>query len=397
MSTSQLFDWPTAKEALNAGWRVRRSAWTDRWIERWTGGLIWLILNDGTKRVVQNTDFDADEFLALDWTNLPVECVTTGTTAGTGTNGCPLPYSTSTSSSNTSSSSSSSSGTSSGSSTSVTADQPPSGGSGAGQVGAGNGGGGGGGGGSSSGGNTTRRDNQNVVWPQISLTIEDTQVNCYERTNYPDGFVKPIFMGTVSLSNPSGTVGSSVFFVSVKNGPNTVVSCSLGPGGSYGFQWSDPFPARPGSTLTFAARAWASGSPDIQASASATLLDWCQYSLAFDCEVSGGCHEGVGWVTVRDANATIIYDGCPNQGSLGMGAGVTITAGCTVSVQYSNTDGPCPGGHCCDAAKFRITLWHSGTNVLIGEANLNNGDDCGNRGPFTFTISQEQIDSLETP
>ncbi len=386
MSTSQLFDWPTGRAALNEGWRVRRSSWTDnRWLERWTGGLIWLILADGTKRVVQNTDFGADEFLALDWTNLPAECVTTGTTAGTGTNGCPLPYSPGTPGSSDSSTS--------GASSPVSPDQTPSGDSGAGQVGSGSGGGGGGGGTST----TIQRNNQNVVWPTISLTIEDTQVNCYEPSNYPDGFVHPILTGTVSLSNPSGTPGSSVFFVSVKNGPSTVVSCSLGPGGSYGFQWSDPLPSRPGSTLTSTARAWASGSPNIQASANVTLLDWCQYSLAFDCEVDGGCHEGVGWVTVRDANATIIYDGCPNQGTLGMGAGVTITAGCSVSVQYSNTDGPCPGGHCCDAAKFRVTLWHNGANVLIGEANLNNGDDCGNRGPFTFTISQEQIDALETP
>ncbi|XHR30424.1 MAG: hypothetical protein ACFUZC_07645 [Chthoniobacteraceae bacterium] len=394
MSTSQLFEWPTAKAALNAGWRVRRSGWTDRWLERWTGGLIWLILSDGTKRVVQNTDFGADEFLALDWTNLSTECVTTGTTAGTGTNGCPLPYSPSTPTSSTSGSSGSSS---TGSSSTVAADQTPSGAAGAGQVGSGSSGGGGGAGGGSGTNTTVQRNNRNVVWPQISLTIQDTQVNCYEPSNYPDGFVKPIFMGTVSLSNPSGTPGSSVLFVSVKNGPSTVVSCSLGPGGSYGFQWSDPYSAYPGSTLTFTARAWASGSPDIQASASATLLDWCQYSLAFDCEIDGGCHEGVGWVTVRDANAAILYDGCPNQGALGMGAGVTITAGCSVSVQYSNSDGPCPGGHCCDAAKFRISLWHNGTSVLIGEANLNNGNDCGNRGPFTFTISQEQIDSLETP
>ena len=383
MSASQLFDWPTAKAALNAGWRVRRSAWTDRWLERWTGGLIWLILSDGTKRVVQNTDFGANEFNAVDWTNLPPECVTSGTSAGTGTNGCPLPFTPSTPITPTDPTPP----------TPVDPSAPPSGGSDAGRTGSGGGGGGGG-----SGSNTPRRDPQNITWPTLSLSIQDNQDTCYERGNYPTDFVHPIVTGTVSLSQPTNYNGPSIFFVSVKNGPSTFAACSLGPGGSYGFEWTDPFPARPGSTLLFTARAWASGAPDLQTTASADVADWCPYSLAFDCAIEDGyCHTGVGWVTIRDSSGALVYDGCPDQGSLGLGAGVLITAGCTVTVQYSNSEGQCPGGHCCDRAVFNITLWHSGHSVAVGTANLNNGDDCGNRGPFTFPITQAMMDALDTP
>jgi len=386
MSASQLFDWPTAKAALNVGWRVRRSAWTDRWLERWTGGLIWLILSDGTKRVVQNTDFGSSEFNAVDWTNLPPECVTSGTTAGTGTNGCPLPYTPTTPTTPTTL-------TDPTPSTPVDPSSPPTGGSSAGQTGSGGEGGGGGG----SGSNTPRRDPQNITWPTLSLTIRDSKDSCYEPGMYSGEFVHPTFIGSVALSLPANYNGPSIFFVSVKNGPSTFATCSIGPGSSYDFEWNDPLPARPGSTLTFTARAWASGAPNLQATASAEVAPWCQYSIAFDCAVeSGYCHTGVGWVTIRDSSATIIYDGCPSQGALGMGSS-TITAGTTITVQYSNSDGPCPGGHCCDAATFNLTLWHNGHSVAVGTANLNNGSDCGGRGPFTFTITQAMLDSLVTP
>lgn len=89
----QYFDWPTAKQAMAAGWQVRRSAWTTQWLLQWLGGLYWLVFSDGTaSRVVQAADFGAAEFLATDWTNLPPPCITTGTVGGTSVNGCPLPF-----------------------------------------------------------------------------------------------------------------------------------------------------------------------------------------------------------------------------------------------------------------------------------------------------------------
>jgi hypothetical protein len=264
-AASQLFDWPTAKAALDDGWRVRRDSWTDdRWLERWTGGLIWLILNDGSKRVVLNTDFGADEFNALDWTNLLPECVTDGTSAGTGTNGCPLPYSpvpvTPTPTPTTPS-------------VPVDPSAPPSGGSGAGQTGSGGGGGGGGGGGSGS--NTPRRNPPNTSWPTLSVTAYDEKNDCYSRTQEDGDFVHPTFVVSVSMSSPANYSGPSFFFVTVKNASTVVGTGTLAPGGEQSFEWNDPNDAAPGTTLTFSARAWADGAPDLQGSGSGPLKPWC--------------------------------------------------------------------------------------------------------------------------
>lgn len=158
-------------------------------------------------------------------------------------------------------------------------------------------------------------------------------------------------------------------------------------------------PGIPGqSSFTFEARAHLPNSNcgDLTASATKTMQPWCAYEFQFWCEVSGGCHEGVGWVTIRSPGGTILYEGCPSQGVLGMG-NTTITAGTDITVQYSQSNGPCPGGHQCDAAVFRVELAHGGSRVVLGTANLNNGNDGGDRGPFTFTITQAMLDSLATP
>ena len=75
----------------------------------------------------------------------------------------------------------------------------------------------------------------------------------------------------------------------------------------------------------------------------------------------------------------------------------SITAGTDISIQYSQSNGPCPGGHQCDAAVFRVELASGSGHVVLGTADLNNGDDGGDRGPFTFTVTQAMLDSLATP
>lgn len=53
-------------------------------------------------------------------------------------------------------------------------------------------------------------------------------------------------------------------------------------------------------------------------------------------------------------------------------------AGYRLSVRYSDTEGPCPGGHYCNRAKFNIYV----NDIFIGVANLNNAggaDDEGSR------------------
>lgn len=49
--------------------------------------------------------------------------------------------------------------------------------------------------------------------------------------------------------------------------------------------------------------------------------------------------------------------------------------GVTIRVQYSNTLGPVPGGHSCDAAVYKIIV----NGITIGWADLNNADDSGDR------------------
>ena len=46
-----------------------------------------------------------------------------------------------------------------------------------------------------------------------------------------------------------------------------------------------------------------------------------------------------------------------------------------IIIRYSNQDGPCPGGHCCDAANYDVYIG----DRYIGNANMNNASDCGNR------------------
>jgi hypothetical protein len=133
----------------------------------------------------------------------------------------------------------------------------------------------------------------------------------------------------------------------------------------------------------------------------------CGVCINFECALEGGCHSGVGWVTMTDANGAVIYDECPS-GNVARAGGdcesSEIAFPITLTVQYNHTSGPCPGGHCCDRAVFKVmvtgcTSGRDDCDLEIGEANLNNescncrGSGC-NRGPFTFTITKAQIQSV---
>lgn len=63
--------WAEARAVAQAGGRVRRYGWTDRWLRRTRGNLYWIeLLSGASTRVVRNTDFTRTEFLAGDWTTL---------------------------------------------------------------------------------------------------------------------------------------------------------------------------------------------------------------------------------------------------------------------------------------------------------------------------------------
>jgi len=142
-----------------------------------------------------------------------------------------------------------------------------------------------------------------------------------------------------------------------------------------------------------------------QICANINLIDWrpvvFSWDPAWDTTPPGGisivcatddgiCHNGVGLVTVT-SQGTTLYSGCAGQGLLELSG---IEAGTTISIGY--TAGSC-GGHQCNAAIFRLELVGSGGNAVLGTANLNNEIDGGDRGPFTFTVTQADIDSLSAP
>lgn len=421
MSASVFFDWLTASQAGKDGHLVRRRAWTDRWLQYYNG-LWWFRVGTDTPSVVKAADFGRNEFLAEDWTNLPPECVTTALAASGQT--CPKPYNpndpaedgvtdgggdggndggdnTDGSGSSTVEGEGSSSGGNPGTGpTTGVPGVPPSGGvgsSGGGSFGVGGGGGGG-------GGRTPRPPRSSTQWPSVSLTMDDwTDPHpCYPRDGTGTQMAK--FGGTVSLGTTADTAtgkpAAGGYFVSVRHGNKVLWHGILWPGESKDYEIHEVGPGFPGqSAFTFEARAHLphSNSGDITAKASKTMQPWCEYAFQFWCATEGGgCHEGVGWVTVRSPGGTVLYEGCPSQGSLGMG-NTSITAGTSVTIQYSNNNGPCPGGHACDNAVFRIELASGSAHVVLGTANLNNGDDWGDRGPFTFTVTQALLDSLAAP
>ena len=259
MSTpaSQLFDWPTAKAALDAGWRVRRTGWADQnqWLERWTGGLIWLIPSAGSPRVVQNTDFGADEFASLDWTNLPATCITAGTTPGTGVNGCPLPFTPAQQSGAVSGSTAPSSPN-----LSVSPGTPPSSYPGAGQVGIG------------SGGGTKSSPPSPPSAPSLTIFAGDTSgLACY-----PDNGTQPSTTIGVSF-RLTGDPSLGLCLVSLYWGTTLILSEWHMPtlGGTTGGTTVPLSAFSPGGTLTFKGRVWTDGAPDAFATTTCPLPMYC--------------------------------------------------------------------------------------------------------------------------
>lgn len=59
--------------------------------------------------------------------------------------------------------------------------------------------------------------------------------------------------------------------------------------------------------------------------------------------------------------------------------------GVEITVRYSNTEGPVPGGHACDAATYKLF----GNTIDLGEVNLNNLSDGGDR-EVVITLTEEQ-------
>jgi len=78
------------------------------------------------------------------------------------------------------------------------------------------------------------------------------------------------------------------------------------------------------------------------------------------------------------------YQGLSSVQQVDVLIGPLVTLGWVVEVRYSGAEGPCPGGHVCDAAVFDVML----NGALVGKAVLNNFEDAGDRFA-SFTIDSE--------
>jgi hypothetical protein len=65
--------------------------------------------------------------------------------------------------------------------------------------------------------------------------------------------------------------------------------------------------------------------------------------------------------------------------------------GMAIKVAYSDSLGPCPGGHVCDAAKF---YFYANGNTFLGLVDLNNLQTGGGDRQSTFTISEQTLQSI---
>lgn len=59
--------------------------------------------------------------------------------------------------------------------------------------------------------------------------------------------------------------------------------------------------------------------------------------------------------------------------------------GLKITARYSNSEGPCPGGHQCNNAAWNLYLG----KIFIGEINLNNGEDGGDRVSELYATGDE--------
>jgi len=66
-----------------------------------------------------------------------------------------------------------------------------------------------------------------------------------------------------------------------------------------------------------------------------------------------------------------------------------VVAGLQIIIAYSDTQGPCPGGHNCNAATYDFFM----NGLYLGEINLNNAPGGGDR-QTTFTLTQQQAELI---
>lgn len=343
MAASVFFNWPTAKRVGIRGQKVRRNGWTNKWW-KYQGGLWWIVQDayfvydmgyPPVNRVVQNTDYTREDLLALDWTNMPVSCVTAALSDSGET--CPKtvdpadpvyvvdpPYQPPTDPTDPTTPTDPTDPTD----PVVIVDPPPPlppdpkdpppveppGG-----------GGGGGGGGKP---RPPRPPRPPIPGPTLTVVVSDTNTYCYGGGSE---LKSTTFYGTVTLGTTADPKANGGYFCTVRYGNTIVANQTLTPGGSFGFTYS--VAGYPCSTHTFKARAWRSGVADVTASGSASFQPYCVHPISIHA--------------------------------------------------YYRSEW---GYHTCDAAVFDVDV----NGIALGSINLNNGDDGGDRDAY-LSATEEQM------
>lgn len=99
-----------------------------------------------------------------------------------------------------------------------------------------------------------------------------------------------------------------------------------------------------------------------------------------------------------DGSCTAKVYGCTDQNAYNYDPYANINQGClycplqglSVNVRYSNSAGPCPGGHRCNAAQFYLLV----NGINIGLVDLNNGSDGGDRNTVLYITSDYIADII---
>ena len=235
---------------------VRRNGWTTQWWA-YQGGLWWLVTTSGW-RVVQYSDYDRDDLRALDWTNLPPECVPAALEA-TGKNCPPLVDPANIFAPPTPAPEEAPSWPDY---PSDGDDAPPATPLGYGMM---SGGGGGGGG-------RVRKRKRRIPAGGPTLTIEayDTNDDCYGG----GAILKSTeITGTVHMGSTDNPKANGIYFATVRHGSNILGSSTIVPGGNFSF--SGTVTGLPCSQMTILARAWRSGVADVTASTTVQMQPYC--------------------------------------------------------------------------------------------------------------------------
>lgn len=175
-----------------------------------------------------------------------------------------------------------------------------------------------------------------IPGPTLTIELTDSNSNCY---GGGDELKTTTILGAVSMGTTSDPKANGTYFCTVRYGSKIVANQTIVPGGNFGF--THQISGYPCSQHTFTARAWRSGVSDVIGSDSVTMQPYCVHPIS-------------------------------------------IHAYYRAVWEY----------HICDNAVFDVDV----NGVALGQINLNNGDDGGDRDAYlSATLGQMEAAFLVNP